>query len=147
MDRRWIGRLISTLHELLPGPALLWRRGDIGIKEKKKMKSLFVGNMNFRTTESELRALFEPYGEITRLQVMTDRETGRSRGFAFVELAREEDAAKAIAELNGTEFAGRALNVSEARPKPERNGFRNRAYEGREEYAGGDYGRQRRARW
>jgi len=76
--------------------------------------------MNFQTTESELRSLFEPCGEITRIQVMIDRDTGRSRGFAFVEMTDDEAAAKAIAALNGSQLDGRALNVSEARPKPER---------------------------
>ncbi len=88
------------------------------------MKNSFVGNMSFQTTESELRSIFEPYGEITRIQVMTDRDTGRARGFAFVELADDEQAAKAITELNGKELDGRALNVNEARPKPERSGPR-----------------------
>ena len=88
------------------------------------MKNLFVGNLSFQTTEDELRSIFEPYGEITRLQVMTDRDTGRSRGFAFVELSDEDEAAKAITELNGKELDGRALNVNEARPKPERSGPR-----------------------
>ncbi len=88
------------------------------------MKNLFVGNMSFQTTESELRSIFEPYGEITRIQVMTDRDTGRARGFAFVELADDAEAAKAITELNGKELDGRALNVNEARPKPERSGPR-----------------------
>ncbi|MCH8269058.1 MAG: RNA-binding protein, partial [Acidobacteria bacterium] len=83
------------------------------------MKNLYVGNMSFQTTESELRSIFEPYGEITRIQVMTDRDTGQARGFAFVELADDEQAAKAITELNGKELDGRALNVNEARPKPE----------------------------
>ena len=86
------------------------------------MKNLFVGNMNFQTTESDLRALFETFGEITRVQVMTDRETGRSRGFGFVEMADDDAAAQAIAALNGKEVDGRALNVNEARPKPERTG-------------------------
>jgi RNA recognition motif-containing protein len=86
------------------------------------MKNLFVGNMNFQTTESDLRALFEPFGEIVRIQVMTDRDTGRSRGFGFVEMADDEGAAQAIAALNGKELDGRALNVNEARPKPERSG-------------------------
>jgi len=88
------------------------------------MKNLFVGNMNFQTTESDLRALFEPFGEIVRVQVMTDRDTGRSRGFGFVEMADDEAAAQAIAALNGKELDGRALNVNEARPKPERSGSR-----------------------
>ncbi len=88
------------------------------------MKNLYIGNMSFQTTESELRSIFEPYGEITRIQVMTDRDTGQARGFAFVELADDEQAAKAITELNGKELDGRALNVNEARPKPERSGPR-----------------------
>ncbi len=95
------------------------------------MKNLFVGNMSFNTTEVELRSFFEPYGEITRIQVMTDRDTGRARGFGFVELADDEEAAKAITELNGKELDGRALNVNEAKPKPERSGPRG----------GGGYGR------
>ncbi len=88
------------------------------------MKNLYVGNMSFQTTEQELRSIFEPYGEITRIQVMTDRDTGQARGFAFVELADDGEAAKAITELNGKELDGRALNVNEARPKPERSGPR-----------------------
>lgn len=86
------------------------------------MKNLFVGNISFQTTESELQALFEAYGEVTRVQVMTDRDTGRARGFAFVGMANDEDADRAIAALNGKEFGGRTLNVNEARPKPERGG-------------------------
>ena len=88
------------------------------------MKNLFVGNMSFDTTEGELRAIFEPYGEITSINIITDRDTGRPRGFGFVELADDEQAAKAITELNGKELDGRALNVNEARPKPERSGPR-----------------------
>ena len=104
------------------------------------MRNLFVGNLSFQTTESDLTSLFEPFGEITRIQVMTDRDTGRSRGFAFVEMANEEAAAKAITGLNGKEVDGRALNVNEAKPKPERSGPRS----------GGGYnsgGRQRQSRW
>ena len=81
------------------------------------MKNVFVGNMSFETTESGLRSIFEPFGEITRVNLITDRDTGRARGFAFVEMANDEDAAKAIAALNGTELDGRALNVNEAKPK------------------------------
>ena len=94
------------------------------------MKNLYVGNMSFQTTESELRSIFEPYGEITRIQVMTDRDTGQARGFAFVELADDDEAAKAITELNGKELDGRALNVNEARPKPERSGPRGGGHGG-----------------
>lgn len=88
------------------------------------MKNLFVGNMSFQTTESDLRALFEPFGPITRIHIVTDRETGQPRGFAFVEMAKDEDAAKAMTALNGKEVAGRALRVNEAAPKPERGGPR-----------------------
>src|SRR2546427_7419820 len=86
------------------------------------MKNLFVGNMSFQTTEGELRALFEPFGQITRVHVAMDRETGRARGFAFVEMPNDEEAAKAIAALNGKEVGGGSLKVNEARPKTERSG-------------------------
>jgi len=86
------------------------------------MKNLFVGNMSFSTTEGDLRSIFEPFGEITRVSVVTDRDTGRARGFAFVEMNNDDEAAKAIAALNGKEVDGRALNVNEARPKTERGG-------------------------
>jgi RNA recognition motif-containing protein len=105
------------------------------------MKNLFVGNMSFNTTEVELRSFFEPYGEITRIQVMTDRDTGRARGFGFVELADDEEAAKAITELNGKELDGRALNVNEAKPKPERSGPRGGGGYGRGSRDGGGNGR------
>jgi cold-inducible RNA-binding protein len=84
-----------------------------------KMKSLFVGNMSFQTTESDLRALFEPFGQITRVHMAMDRETGRARGFAFIEMPNDEEAAKAMAGLDGKELAGRNLKVNEARPKGE----------------------------
>jgi len=107
------------------------------------MKNLFVGNLSFQTTDSELQALFEQFGEITRVQIMTDRDTGRSRGFGFVEMTSDESAAKAIETLNGTELGGRALNVNEARPKPEGKGG------GREFGGGGGGGRgqRREPRW
>ena len=86
------------------------------------MKSLFVGNMNFQTTESDLRALFEPFGQITRVHMAMDRETGRARGFAFIEMPNDEEAAKAMAGLDGKELGGRNLKVNEARPKGEGGG-------------------------
>jgi len=86
------------------------------------MKNLFVGNMSFQTTEADLRALFEPFGQVTRIHIVNDRETGQPRGFAFVEMAKDDEAAKAMTELNGKEVAGRALRVNEATPKPERGG-------------------------
>ncbi len=100
------------------------------------MKNL-VGNMSFQTTESDLGSLFETFGEITRLQLMTDRDTGRARGFGFVDMANDEEAAKAIAALNGKEVNGRALNVNEARPKTDRGGPRgNGGRYSRDDYRG-----------
>ncbi len=84
------------------------------------MKNIFVGNLDFNTGEDELRKMFEDYGQVDRVSIMTDRDTGRSRGFGFVEMANAEDGEKAIAALNGTQLGGRTLNVNEARPKPER---------------------------
>src|SRR5271169_767939 len=81
------------------------------------MKNVFVGNMNFQTTEAELRALFEPFGQVTRVHIAMDRETGRARGFAFVEMPNDAEAAKAMSGLDGKEVGGRALKVNEARPK------------------------------
>jgi RNA recognition motif-containing protein len=86
------------------------------------MKKLFVGNIPHSTTEAELRTLFEPHGKIEQVSVVTDRETGRSRGLAFVEMADPSEAEKAIAALNGKELGGRALNINEARPKTDRGG-------------------------
>jgi cold-inducible RNA-binding protein len=88
------------------------------------MKNLFVGNLNFQTTENDLRVLFEPFGQVTRVHLGKDRETGRSRGFAFVEMANDDEAAKAMTALNGKEFGGRALKVNEATPKSDRGGPR-----------------------
>jgi len=82
------------------------------------MKNIFVGNLDFGATESSVRSLFEPYGQVDRVNVVTDRETGRSRGFAFVEMTDAAEAERAIAALNGMQLDGRALNVNEARPKP-----------------------------
>ena len=86
------------------------------------MKNLFVGNLSFQTTESELRALFEPFGQIVRVHMAMDRETGRARGFGFVEMANDEEAKKAIAELDGKELGGRNVKVNEARPKERSSG-------------------------
>jgi RNA recognition motif-containing protein len=88
------------------------------------MKNLFVGNMSFQTTEADLRALFEPFGQVSRVHIATDRETGRARGFAFVEMPNDPDAAKAIAGLDGKEVGGRNLKVNEARPKTASGGPR-----------------------
>src|SRR2546427_12910144 len=97
------------------------------------MKNLFVGNMSFQTTEGDLRALFEPFGQITRIHIVMESETGQPRGFAFVEIADDAEASKAIAALNGKEVGGRALKVNEDTPRPERRVSRGceNSYSGR----------------
>jgi RNA recognition motif-containing protein len=85
-------------------------------------RKLFVGNIPFETTEAELQELFAKTGQVESVRVMRDRETGRARGFAFVEMATEADASNAIAQLNEQPFGGRALAVNEARPQPARAG-------------------------
>ena len=84
------------------------------------MKNLFVGNLPHSTTEAQLRALFEAHGAVEKVSVVTDHDTNRSRGFAFVEMTNAGEADKATAAINGTELEGRALKVNEARPRPER---------------------------
>ncbi|MFO7876021.1 MAG: RNA-binding protein [Desulfovermiculus sp.] len=79
-------------------------------------KKMYVGNLPFSSTEDDLRDLFSQYGEVQSANIIYDRETGRSRGFGFVEMA-EENADSAIAALNGNEFGGRTLRVNEARPR------------------------------
>ena len=108
------------------------------------MKKIFVGNLDFSATEDSIRALFEPYGTVESVNVVTDRDTGRSRGFAFVEMADSSEADRAINGLNGTNLGGRALNVNEARPKVDRGGSGSGGGRGR----GGGPPRQRREpRW
>ena len=92
---------------------------------------LFVGNFSFSTTEEDLQALFAPFGAIDSVAVVTDRQTGRSRGFGFVEMGDRGEAEKAIEALNGKEFGGRTLNVNEARPKADNGGFRGGRQGGR----------------
>jgi RNA recognition motif-containing protein len=84
------------------------------------VKNIFVGNLDFHTTEEELRQAFEPYGQIDKVSIMTERETGRSRGFAFVEMTNAEEGDKAITALNGSQIGSRTVNVNEARPREER---------------------------
>ncbi|MDQ3683989.1 MAG: RNA-binding protein [Acidobacteriota bacterium] len=98
---------------------------------------LYVGNLSFRTTSEELRDLFAQAGTVESASVIEDRDTGRSRGFAFVEMATAEDAAAAIEQLNGKDFGGRNLTVNEARPKTDRGG--GGGYGGNRG-GGGDYG-------
>ena len=86
------------------------------------MKNIFVGNLSFSATEDSIRSLFEGYGAVDRVNVVTDRDTGQARGFAFVEMANDGEGERAIAALNGQELGGRALTINEARPKEARGG-------------------------
>jgi RNA recognition motif-containing protein len=87
------------------------------------VKSIFVGNLDFGTTEDSIRNLFEQHGAVERVNVIRDRDTGQPRGFAFVEMADSSEADRAIMALNGANLDGRAINVNEARPRAERAGF------------------------
>ena len=90
------------------------------------MKNIFVGNLDFGASEESIRSLFQPYGAIERVNLVTDRDTGRSRGFAFVEMTDTVEANHAIEALNGTNLGGRSINVNEARPKTNGGGPRER---------------------
>lgn len=79
--------------------------------------NIYVGNLNYRVREADLQQIMEDYGTVTSVKVIMDRETGKSKGFGFIEMPNDEEGAKAIAELNGAEFEGRTLVVKEARPK------------------------------
>jgi cold-inducible RNA-binding protein len=105
------------------------------------MKNLYVGNLPHSTTEAELRNLFEEHGAVEKITLVTDRDTGRSRGFGFVEMINASEADKAIAALNGTDLGGRTLTISEAKPKAERprgggQRFGGRGGRGRDDYRG-----------
>lgn len=85
-------------------------------------KKLYVGNLAYGVSDSDLQRIFEPHGTVQSAQVIMDRDTGRSKGFGFVEMGSDQEAQAAIAALNGSEIEGRALTVNEARPKPEGGG-------------------------
>jgi cold-inducible RNA-binding protein len=85
------------------------------------MKNIYVGNLSFGTTEQAVRSLFEAYGTVDRVKIVTDRDTGQPKGFGFVEMPNDAEGEKAIVALNGRDFAGRTLAVNEARPKTDRS--------------------------
>jgi cold-inducible RNA-binding protein len=96
------------------------------------MKNIFVGNLSFGATEDAVRSLFEAHGAVSRVNIVTDRDSGQARGFGFVEMSNDAEGDRAINALNGTDLDGRTLNVNEARPKTERSGG-----------GGGGYGKKR----
>ena len=85
--------------------------------EKGKLMNLYVGNLSYQTTTAELQTAFAKFGSVVKANIIMDRETGRSKGFGFVEMADTESANKAITELNGKDFGGRDINVTQARPR------------------------------
>lgn len=109
------------------------------------MTNIYVGNLPYSTTEAELRSMFEPHGQVQRASVVIDRETGRSRGFGFVEMANEAEGKAAIEAMNGQQLGGRALIVNEARPRQEggpRGGGGGGGGGGRGGFGGGGGGRR-----
>src|SRR5215475_11724477 len=104
------------------------------------MTNIFVGNLNYQTTQDELLAAFSQFGNVERVNIITDRDTGQPRGFAFVEMTDAREAETAISQLNGMEVRGRAMNVNEARPKAAGGG-------GGRGYGGGERGGGRGNRW
>src|SRR5919198_1321371 len=109
------------------------------------MTNIFVGNLSYQTTESELESAFAAFGAVERVSLVRDRDTGQPRGFAFVEMSNSDEAANAIKSLNGRDMNGRTLNVNEARPREARrpgNGFGGgRSSRGGSGGGGGGYGR------
>jgi RNA recognition motif-containing protein len=116
-------------------------------------KNIYVGNLSWEVTADELLALFQQHGNVARAQVITDRETGRSRGFGFVEMGNDEEAQKAIDALNNSPYKGRPLTVNEAKPREERGGGGGYGGGGRRSGGygggggGGGYGGGRRERY
>jgi RNA recognition motif-containing protein len=104
------------------------------------MTNIFVGNLSYETTQEDLQAAFSQFGSVERINIVTDRDTGQPRGFAFVEMTEARDAQNAISQLNGSELRGRSLNVNEARPKPTAGGGRG-GFGGQRRSGGGGRGR------
>jgi RNA recognition motif-containing protein len=107
------------------------------VREEKHL-NIYVGNMSFDTSESDLQAAFATYGTVSMARIAADRDTGRARGFGFVEMANQSEAQAAIAGLNGTDLQGRTLTVNEAKPREARDSGGNRGG-----YAGGGYNSSR----
>jgi len=112
-----------------------WRRPSVA-------KKLYVGNLSYDTSDSDLQRLFEEFGTVESAQVISDRETGRSKGFGFVEMGSDQEAQAAISALNGKEVGGRALTVNEAKPREERGGGGRGGYGGGRDRGGYGGGRK-----
>src|SRR5579862_1775416 len=109
------------------------------------MTNIFVGNLSYQTTQDDLQAAFSQYGNVERVNIVTDRDTGQPRGFSFVEMTDRREAETAISQWNGAELNGRAMNVNEARPKPSAGG--GGGYGGGRGRGSGGGGGGRRQRW
>jgi RNA recognition motif-containing protein len=110
------------------------------------MKNIYVGNLSFDASEDQVRSLFEAYGAVDKVSIVTDRDTGQPRGFAFVEMPDDDAATKAMEALNGTSLGGRNLNINEARPKTDRPRGGGGGGGGRGGYGGGGGGGRDRGR-
>jgi hypothetical protein len=116
-----IGRVTRVVHkvgESCPRVSKIQARSEYTASMAKK---IYVGNLSFQTTEADLSTMFEAIGEVESVQIITDRDTGRSKGFGFVQMSDDAAAEKAIAQLNGKEVGGRSLTVNEARPVQKRD--------------------------
>lgn len=111
------------------------------------MTKIFVGNLSYQTTQDDLSAAFAAFGAVERVDIVTDRDTGQPRGFAFIEMTDGKEAQAAITGLNGTDLNGRAINVSEARPKPAGGGGGHGAGGGGGRGGRGGGGGGRGSRW
>jgi cold-inducible RNA-binding protein len=107
------------------------------------MRNIFVGNLTFGATEDAVRSMFEAYGPVDRVSIVTDRDTGRSKGFGFVEMPNDAEGDSAINALNGRELDGRNLTINEARPKPQGGGGGGGGYKGKS----GGGGQRQNNRW
>ncbi len=106
-------------------------------------KKLYVGNLTFGVSNADLEKMFEPFGTVQSAQVIQDRDTGRSKGFGFVEMGSDQEAQAAIAAMSGKEVDGRQLTVNEARPREDRGGGGGRGYSGGGGGRGGSGGGRR----
>jgi cold-inducible RNA-binding protein len=138
--------LSSIVRSRLAPLVLICPRGSQSMKEYA-LKNIYVGNISFQTTEQELDAAFSAYGQVERVQIIKDRDTGQARGFAFVEMPVNADADKAMAALNGAELGGRTITVNEARPREARAGGRPVGGGGRPGGGGGNRPPRREPRW
>jgi hypothetical protein len=127
-DTKWLGEMPGIYPQILVKTPFL---------EAHMGKKLYVGNLTYGVTDSNLLQMFEPHGTVQSAQVIMDRDTGRSKGFGFVEMGSDQEAQAAIAALNGKEVDGRSLTVNEAKPRTEGGGGRGGSGGGRGGYGGG----------